>query len=44
MNLGMIWPRTAIWNAIAVHRGSLDFMRDDDDDDDGDDDDDDDEG
>jgi hypothetical protein len=29
MNLGMIWPRTAIWNAIVVHRGSLDFIRDD---------------
>ena len=24
MNLGMIWPRTAIWNAIAVHHGFLD--------------------
>ena len=41
----MIWLRTAIWNAIAVLRGSLDFIRDDgddDDDDDGGDDDDDD--
>jgi hypothetical protein len=43
MNLDMTWPCTAIWNAIAVHRGSLDFVRDDGDDDgdDGDDDDDD---
>jgi hypothetical protein len=42
MNLGKIWPRTAIWNATVVHHGSLDFIRDDgdDDDDDGDDDDD----
>jgi hypothetical protein len=24
MNLGMIWQRTAIWNAIAVHHGSVD--------------------
>jgi len=24
MNLGMIWPRTAIWNAIAVRHGFLD--------------------
>jgi hypothetical protein len=32
MNLGMIWPCTAIWNAIAVHHGSLDIIRDDDDD------------
>jgi hypothetical protein len=24
MNPGMIWPRTAIWNATAVLRGSLD--------------------
>jgi hypothetical protein len=26
MNLGMIWPCTAIWNAIAVHHGSLDSL------------------
>ena len=23
MNLGMTWPRTVIWNATAVLRGSL---------------------
>jgi len=43
MNLGMIWPHTSIWNAIAVHHGSLDSFIRDDGDDDGDDGDDDDE-